>query len=293
MNKTKFYFLAALLIATAFLSGCSEIMQRIENPEVREDVESVLSAIEQEDTEQLYEKYFSYMDKDEFTEDFSHLCSVFQGKVTEIRLNNINSSTHFSKNGNGEKTYFMQSQYLIETTEKDYILIMTYRGESAEQRKLAGFNISENLNYVVNSNFADYDSKTWTLFLLNFVSYGIIIAALILCIKTKMKKKVLWIILILMQFKYTNTVFPHLSSQNINFVSILGFSKYLIFAHGGTITIVMLPILAIVFLLLRKSLNRKYMQEQDRIDQEALNEEEILAENSDGVTEKLEQNTEI
>ena len=54
------------------------------------------------------------------------------------------------------------------------------------------------------------------------------------------------------------TRFPNYVFTEFLFIKIPGISEYLVYAHGGTVTSVFVHIFAIVFLFIRKSLERKY-----------------------------------
>ncbi|MBN2879211.1 MAG: DUF5104 domain-containing protein [Clostridia bacterium] len=263
MNKAKFYFLAALVIAVSFLSGCSDNVQQPENPEVREDVEIVVAALEQKDSEFLYNTYFNYMDKEKFNEELDGLFDIIHGEITNIRFYNTDSESNYPLNNDSDRTYQMNAIYIVDTTKSTYMLTMNYSSTDSINYVLSGFSISDNANFVVNSRYDDYNTMAWILFILNFISYGIMIVAFILCMKTRINRQVLWTILILIQTGFTITIFPNNFNISTQFIWLLGISRHLVYAHGGTHTTVVFHVFAAVFLVVRKSLHAQFLKEEE------------------------------
>ena len=65
------------------------------------------------------------------------------------------------------------------------------------------------------------------------------------------------------------------TSVNTRFLifSFLGNSKYLLYAHGGTHITILVPIYAIIFLILRKKLAKKYIDHMERAQLSLANEQ--------------------
>lgn len=277
IRNIKKILLVVILMAAMLFSGCENAMELVEEESVRADAEALMNAIEAKDSEYIYDTYFSYMNKLEFNSGMTQIYEAYKGERISTKLYNMQSKTFYQMEGDKKSESTKAVVYIIETTESIYTLNLSYYREGDEEYALVGANLSLFTNYVVNENFKDYGVKTWVLFSLNIISYGIMILALLLCIKTKIKKKPLWIILILLQVGVTITNFPNQSSINYSFIQLLGVNGYYLFAHGGTITKVFVHIFAIVFLIVRKNLNKSYLygQEMKRIKEEN---EQILIE---------------
>jgi len=261
INKT---IVAVIILLILIIStGCSFIgnpMKLVEEDSVRADIEDIINAVESKDTDHIYNTYFEKniisFDEDDIEEGMNEIYDIYKGEKISAELYNVNVR---SFNGSATKDVV----YLVRTTKSTFNMNLTYKKDSNSKYRIVGIHVSEFLDYVVNSKLSDYTTKNWILLFLNIISYGIIILALILCIKTKIKLKPLWIILILLQLGVTITAFPANFNFHVSVIKLFGMSKYLLYAHGGTITSVFIPIFAIVFLFIRKSLNNSYLRQQE------------------------------
>lgn len=283
--------LIVILIVITLLSSCSDIqlamMQGLEEDDVKEDVENVINAIQAENSDYIFDTYFSKfdeIDEDEFYNDIKKIYSIYEGSYISSQLYNI--SVNSFTNNNETKT-IKTVIYLIRTDENAYTLKLQYLKNSDAEYDLYRLDISPYLNYVVNYRFKDYDLKTWIYFIINIVSYGIMILAMILCIKTKIKLKPLWIILILLQVGISVTDFSNYHSSQFGFFSILAMSQYVVYAHGGTITNFYIHIFAIVFLFIRKKLNRNYIAQQKFLEEKKEKEEQLRMEHEAKQAEQI------
>lgn len=252
-QKKRFILTITILTLAMMLSGCANALEKMENQEDRKDAIDILDAIEDEDGEYIYNTYFNFVDEDDFERDINHIIGGYEGERTDIQFLSIyyQSFKGFGQNSNSTDSKIVA--YLITTTKNTYSMTMTYVKEGSEY-VLYGVNISTYLDFVVNAGMSNYTAINWILLVLNILSYGIMIVALILCIKSKIKLKWLWIILILIQVGFTTTNFPNEFMTNFSIIQLLGFSQHLKYAHGGTITSVFIHLFAVLFLFLRKSL---------------------------------------
>lgn len=269
--------LAALLL----FSGCSNMqlamMQALEEDEVRADAEDIITAIENQDSEFIYNTYFSSIDEvneEDLNSGMQDIYNIYEGKKIGTHLYSVNVNSF----GNARGTRTIKTVvYLVKTDVMPYLLTMNYLKGADGQYGLYGLNVSQFLDYVVNDSFGDYDLKSWVVFSLNIISYGIMILALILCIKTKIKLKPLWIILIILQMGISKTDFSNYFNISFVFIQILGISKYSIYAHGGTITTLFFHVFAVIFLFVRKNLNQTYLRQEEmkrnREEQQAMNQQ--------------------
>jgi len=281
MNKR---IIVIIALATLLLfSGCSDMqlamMQALEEDEVKADAENILNGIENQDSEYIYDTYFSSIDevsRDDLISGMQEIYAEYEG--TQMSAQFYSVYVNSLSNSNGTRTV-KTATYLVRTDVKPYLLTLTYLKSSNGEFNVYGINLSPFLDYIVNDRFQDYDAKAWAAFSLNILSYGIMILALILCIKTKIKLKALWIILILLQVGITKTAFPNYFQTSFSFIQVLGISKYWIYAHGGTITSVFFHVFAVIFLFVRKNLNKSYLRQQEmkriREEQQAMNQQAV------------------
>ncbi|MEX1376768.1 MAG: hypothetical protein AB1Z23_04735 [Eubacteriales bacterium] len=276
MNN-KHIILIIILAALLTISGCGmqdNLIGMMEEDSVRADAEDIISAIEEQDSEYLYNTYFSFFEKEEIYNGLDEIYEIYEGKTQNLQFRNINMKTIKGIDNDTSRSTKVVV-YLVGTTESTYNLTLTYiKGESGAY-EIIGINISENLEYVVNADMRNYTAANWILFLLNIASYGVMIVALILCIKTKIRKKALWIILILLQVGMTIIIFPNSFKYNVHILYFLGFNKYLLYGNGGTITSVFIHMFAIIFLFVRKSLNKRYIyyygQQTEKLEEKPIN----------------------
>lgn len=281
IKNKKLMLIISILLVAMFLAGCNVLpraMNLIEEDDVREDLDDILKAIEEKNIDYIYNEYFSFLEKQELERGMNEIIDIYKGERVGTQYYRFDIRSFSSLGNDHRKTTNKTVIYLIKTTETTYSIEMTYIKEGSGEYELKGFYVSPYLDYVVNAGFSNYTNKNWVMFALNVVSYGLMILALILCIKTKIKKKALWIILILLQVGVTITLFPQQFRVHYSFIQFLGFSKYLLYAHGGTITSVFVHIFAIVFLFVRKSLNKKYIYKEQLKKEREEKEQQLRAE---------------
>jgi len=132
---------------------------------------------------------------------------------------------------------------------------------------MLGIKVTDLVSSIANLRLSDYRLENWILLLLNIVSYGIMTVALLLCIQTKIKRKQLWFMLILLQVGVTAITYMEFPNNfpvlDFSFIKFLAISKRIEFPYYASTTSVFIHIFAIVFLLVRKKLESNYKWEQE------------------------------
>lgn len=257
-----------ILAALLLFSGCANMqlamMEALEEDDVKADVENILTAIENHNSDFIYDTYFSSIDEvseADLSKGMQEIYNAYHGKRLSSHLYSVNVNSFSNSNGTGTVKTVV---YLVKTDKAPYLLTINYLKDSNGEYYLYEVNLSEFLDYVVNDSFEEYDLKAWIVFFINIVSYVIMIIALIMCIKTKIKVKPLWIILILLQVGISITNFPNQFYTHFSVIQFLGISRYQLYAHGGTFTSLFFHVPAVVFLFVRKSLNKAYLKQEEK-----------------------------
>jgi hypothetical protein len=105
------------------------------------------------------------------------------------------------------------------------------------------------------SDISQFTFFQWILFISNILMCGFITLTIIRCVRDKIKRKALFVIMTIVQFAFSLSVGSGVHTRFM--IAPLSFAQHLVFPDGTTITTVTLPIGAIVYWLIRKVLIRK------------------------------------
>ncbi len=287
MKKRTLIILLVLLTAT-LLTSCS----------TAKNIQRKLNKVDSYQADKCLVESFKYLkdkDYDSFDEIFNY--NITQKEFTEIaeglsikedeyilsyKLGGYNSSGL-----NGTMTY--KYNYNIETSEKNYACQIVLISENSSPREYMGFSLYEGQ---LDQDFPEMlGISPWQTAILVYsaLCWALIIFAIVKSAKSKVRLKWLWIIGIIIQHGIVITKTTSSISYSVQFFYI-GFSQLILTPSGSYYSMtVVFPIVALVFLLFRKTLERKKVQkEQEIIEQEAelnrISEERI----KNGITRKSE-----
>jgi hypothetical protein len=258
----KILIVVVLVVASAFLlTGCADI---IKTPQEDEFVEEWLASVENGDYAKYYGGIAGVSTEEEYVEAMKGLDDYYNGDIVDIKKTSAYIKTYTQ---NGQTTYSKELQYQIETTQDDYTLAIVFVSEDGVEYKPYYYNIIYSSELKGNGaviNFDDFDIVQLLLLILSVLSFGFMVFSIVLCAKSKVRLKGLWIpIIVIVQSGFTISRFPESFSFNINFIATT-ISSLRKFLNGGTILTVMLPIGAILFVILRKTLIRRAQEYRER-----------------------------
>jgi hypothetical protein len=260
MKRNRLICVLLLVLMLVFLcTGCSSLdLSEYDNPDVRLRAEAMLDAIIADDCPSAY----SLLLKDACTE--SEFAGVFEsmqeytGNTEQYALNLLYIQTTTSlTNGVNSKTIYA-----------------TYDMTSNGPHLVVDIGVNENLEiirfYVTPYEQTDYyltgtletmkESNTvqWVFLLLNVIPIGFTIFAFVDCCRQKIRKKVLWLLLLVFGFFAIGFTLSS-SSVRINFNLGLAsvYTALILYGSGTTMIRFMLPAGAIAYFIARKSQLKK------------------------------------
>ncbi len=155
---------------------------------------------------------------------------------------------------------------IIDTDQSTYTLTITTYKQNDEERFAGFYFYPGGIKNLSGSTIGDSPMQS-VLWAYAIICYGIIIAAIIVCAKSKVRLKALWIIGFFVQngFSFAHRLNGE-SFQNsfmVQFIKI-GKSGLTLFPNGAYELILVFPVLALVFLISKNSLEKKALVYRER-----------------------------
>lgn len=260
MKRFKVTLISVLIILLAVLcSGCSAVLDKMENKEIRKYTESMVDAIIAKDFDTAYSVIEDACTKDEFARAYNDMeVLLYDVESYELKLIGFYNNTNVS---NGKSITTLSATYqMTDNTDKVYVIGVE---SSSKYEKLSFFEIQpyeKTKLYVTGTVTSMKDSSTlqWIIMLLNIPVLGIVIFAVIDCSRQKIKKKALWLVLIILGLVTFGLSLSTSSIRlNFNLGWLMNYSAFIKYGDGSMILRVMLPAGAIVYFIMRSHLIKK------------------------------------
>lgn len=247
----RFLSLALILLMIFALSSCQE------NDDLREQTIAMFDALIENDFDSAYKLVSGITTEKQFESIYSQMTSYIDGvKEYEIKQVGINTTTE-----NGIK--LVRATYLITTNTKNYIVEAQTR---TDVEGLYGFQILEsqiNSDGIKNGTITSMkgaDFVQWAFMIFGVLEFIFVIAVFIDALRQKFNKKGMWLAFILLG---TIAITVNISSNNVNFnlsaiISLINNTSYIKYATGISSIRIMLPVVAIIYLMKRKDLINEY-----------------------------------
>ena len=267
MKKIRHLIALILVLSCVFVfTGCSLDVAAHENTDSRLHTESILDALIADDFQSAYTFFRNICSESEFTPIFQQMQQLVQG-ADEYGL----------------KLLYIQNQTSIINSEQTKTIYSTYDMMSDCGRMIIDIVINENSDvlsfyitpyektdyYVTGmlANMQDATTVQWVFLALNIIPLGFTLFAFVDCCRQKIKKKVLWIIFLILGF-FTIGFTASASSLRLNFNLgwITGYTSLIRYGSGAIVVRLMLPAAAIVYFALRKNLLQKACCEAEPAD---------------------------
>ncbi len=271
MKRTAIIILAAAVICAVLLGGCKQAMvDSVDSTQQDEIMAMVFDAVENGDTEVLAQ-YMSqdYISGDDIQQMADSGSAYIEGTVTDYKKTGwyINKSLD-----NGVQTTTLDLSYNVMTDYDSYV-VSTRFIQGANRWELIGFNVIRMKDFKANGaifSFENFDVVQLLMLLLSAASLALMIIAIVACAKSKVRKKALWIVMIVLLHTGVSLAFSP-AGFRFNFwilnVTLSSLQKYI---DGTRVYNVLVPLGAILFLSLRRKLEwraeRHRMMEQYRQD---------------------------
>ncbi len=248
-----------IIIISVFCSGCSAFMDSVENQELRSYTEIMIDAIIAKDFDTAYSMIDDACSKDEFARVCTNMeVLLYDVESYKLEFTGVYKNINFH---NGKTVNTLSATYkMTDNTDRVYIISVE---SNSEFEKLSYFEIQPYENTKLYSTGAinsmkDASPIQWVILLSNLVSIAVVIFAVIDCSRQKIKKKTLWLIIIilgLLTFGVTLSTSSLYFKLNISWFN--NYSAFIKYGDGSMILRFMLPVGAIVYFIMRNHLIKK------------------------------------
>ncbi|MBQ8498108.1 MAG: hypothetical protein IJ489_11740 [Clostridia bacterium] len=248
--KRKIFSLTILLLASLMLfSSCSDLAT--ENEAAREMTETFIDATLANDLETAYAVMTPGTDKESFSQVFPKIASLFQGAESYT----LKQTAWHTNINNGVKTTTFT--YSMETDEEKTFIVQSSLTEGYEGLYWINFNDTE----WVTNKAESFSPLNIALIIYSVASIAFCVWMLVDCIRRKITKKPLWIILNLIGINLALTISPERMNFNWSIGLFLKISGVTPNIYQNLLTIsVLLPVGAIIYFFIRKRIATKPMQ---------------------------------
>ena len=243
-----------ILTVLMLCSGCGAVLQELENAEVRQSTEEMLNALIANDFQTAYSLVSKICAEEDFKPTFTQMRELLGNADTyELKLLSIYTNGTLT---NGQKIRSVNSTY--EMTTNSGRVIVSVRMD--DRIGLSSFYLSpyEKTDYYFTGtleNMKDATGLQWCFLLLNVVAIGFTVFALVDCSRQKIKKKALWILLLLIGFVSVGATIAAASIRlNFNVGWITAYSALIRYGSGTVMLRLMLPVGTIIYFAMRRSL---------------------------------------
>lgn len=242
----KFRLGILLLCMVLLLCAC---MTLEDNQELKGKTQTLMDAILEDNLLAARTMLSSDISDVEFEAFYKQARQFFNG-ISSYELKQLNWHKNVT---NGVTT--QQAQYLMITEKGTYILQIIL---SSETEGIAGFHFNvyeETLSTGTLLTMKGANGAQWAFLLIAFAEFGLMIWAVVDCARSKIKKKVLWIVLIL----FASVIWTLSAVQgnvrfNFNVGIFLSHTALIRYSTGGFMLRLYLPIGMVVYWFLRKKL---------------------------------------
>ncbi len=256
-NRSVLAFCALLLAVFVLFSGCTGIAEKIENEELRQRTEAMLDAIITDDQQTAYSYVKAACTQEQFREVFPQMQEALGDAVDyELKLLSVYTNTGIS---DGEKRTQVSGEYEL-ITEGSRLVVSAVMDS---QNGLVGFHLTpyERTDRYYTGTLGTMREATVPqriFLLLNLISVGMILCAVIDCCKQKIDKKILWILLLVLGLaSFGATVSSTGFRVNFSFLNPTSYSALIYYGSGTTVVRLMIPVGAIIYFCKRRSLITK------------------------------------
>lgn len=245
---------AIVLICALLFSGCAAMVQKFENPELRQDTEAMLNALTADDFEGAYSLVRNLCTEAEFAPAYDQMRSlVAEAENYTLTLLSVSSNTNIT---NGDKVSTTQAVYNMESDLGRIIISVS----SDSKYGLTSFWLTpfEETDYYFTGTLptmAKADAGQWILLLSNLITIGFAVFALIDCCRHKFRKKITWILLIVLGFvTFGTTIGAAGFRTTVNIGWLTAYSALIRYGSGTFTFRLMIPCGAIAYFIARRSL---------------------------------------
>lgn len=269
MKKLMCLLLAVLLVC---LTGCSALQEALDDPQLTEATENVLDAMIAGDSQSAWEYCAAACTQEEFDQFYAQIVPLLEGVESYTLV------PHYVQNTNSNGVVTKSIRYLL-TSGETQLWVTAVQQEGVDT--LVGFHV-----YLVTtetgtlSTARDNDFGQWVVLVIGMAEIAFMLVVLVDCIRHKMQKKWLWILIILLggvTVLLTST--PQSMNVRFNFGLFLNsYTALLKYNTGGFAFRLLIPAGSIVYLCMRRSLLKKEEAVAEAVETVPAEEQPVLVE---------------
>ena len=256
----------------------------VEDAQLRADAEQLLDALIADDYASAWDAICQEMDAAEFKKVYEEIQPLLSG-VTQYELtpSNINKGTN-----NG--VAYVSVRYMMTAGERRVFVDVSW---TEGYQGLTAFRLTDYVPVVTTGtlgNMQGANAAQWTFLVIGILELIFAIWVFVDCCRHKIRRKWLWLLLIALGYVILSVIAtPEQFRINFNVGAFLSYTRLLCYSTGGATCQVVIPVGAIVYLSMRKSLFAKYaqLQQQKAAEQETVLTEEIPQQEDIPQTEEL------
>ena len=250
--------MAVLLVF--LLCGCSSLLEKMEDADVRADTQQVVEALLANDTDSVDMLFSPIVSEDGYKENLAEACALLPDTdvYTLTLLSTRITPTGFSPITD-ERERIVSAVYELAAADTLYIVSVEQdtHWDVFSYFSVTPYEQTDYYSYGDLTNMVGADTLQWALLLSNLLWIAFVVILLIDCCRHKTRWKVLWILLILfgMGLFYLSR-FPTSFNIGVNIGSFATYTALIRYGSGGSQLRLLFPIGAVVYLCLRKRLHR-------------------------------------
>ena len=254
MKRLLVFFIVLSLILS--LCGCSALLERADDPQVRANTKTVLDAMLTNDLQAALHLFSPAIPTQDVAQLFIRAQTYLPSTDDyELTLLNIRSTTNF--NGSGDSSKTIAAVYELTFAEQRFITEVEQYEGTFQYFWITPYEETDYYSYGGINNMDGATPLQWVLLLSNLLWIALTVILLIDCCRHKTRQKLLWILLLLfgMVAFYLNS---SASSSQIGFTfgSFAAYTALIRYGSGAMSLRVLFPVTAIIYLCLRKRLHR-------------------------------------
>lgn len=247
--------LSVLLLLSILLIGCSSAISKVDDSQIRNRAQTMLDCLIADDLQNAYALVSESCTAADFEPVFQQM-KQFLGEVEsyDMQLLSYNVTQNISTTQSSKVT---SAVYAVTINTAKIILYAQTHGDDyvLHTFRLAPY---EQTDYYCTGTITTMDNAStlqWIVLLSNLLSLGLAVFAFIDCCRHKIKKKVLWILFLVLGFISLGFSASATGVRfNVHLGWIVGYSALLIYGSGAVSLRLMFSIGAIAYLICRKSL---------------------------------------
>ncbi len=247
-----------VIVLAMLCCGCASMLQQFENKDVRQRTEAMLDALVTDDVEAGYSLVSQRVSRPNFEKGFADMQELFgDTKTYELKLLSIHTNKSLS---GGQTSTSTSADYEVMTQDGKLLVSIRTVGQDHD---LEMFYLTpyEKTDYYFTGTIDNMEDATviqWILLLSNVISLGFTVFAVVDCLRHKVKKKVLWLLLMILGFiTFGITVSATGFRVNFNLAWLLAYSALVRYGSGTVVLRIMVPVGVIAYFAMRRRLIQK------------------------------------